>query len=108
MTRVSADEAADVLGTLLQQLNQRTAGMRKPVGQAFMLNNGMSTSMHQRGEYRLTPSIAYTEYYLVLYIRHHWSRCRGYAKQGIPGSESVSNSLLYPASHLPALLHDKC
>ena len=43
----SADLVADVLGTLLQQLNQRTAGMRKPVGQAFMLNNGMSTSMHR-------------------------------------------------------------
>lgn len=36
---------ADVIGTLLIHLNQRAAVMRKPVGQAFMLDNGTSFSL---------------------------------------------------------------
>lgn len=50
---------ADVLGTLLNHLHAKAKGMKRPIGQAFLLNNGKSHDAWKNKVTDLSQSLTY-------------------------------------------------
>lgn len=80
---------ADILGALIQHLEQKAAPMRKLAGYTYLLNNCEFSASQ-----RTNPSVAHPEHDLVLPQRHCRRLGREHDEQGVPGCEGVSYKLL--------------
>lgn len=84
------ENLADVLGTLIIHLNQRTASMRRPIGQTFLLNNrkpsfcqGNEPSLLCWMNALIDHSLTYSEYDCFVQLRHYRPGGRGHVEQGV-------------------------